>query len=104
MPNLMQSPSSSSSPDRWELVIEDEVIDLPCVPVHQNPVPLADSTRSILTQQTEEIKERNLQIEDLTAEISKLTQARWRRFVLRLLVRRHGAYLMLLAKGWRKKK
>ena len=100
----MQSPSNSSSPDRWELVIEDEVIDLPCAPVHQNLVPLADSTRSILTQQTEEIKERNLQIEDLTAEISTLTQARWRRFVLRLLVRRHGAYLMLLAKGWRKKK
>ena len=41
---------------------------------------------------------------EATAEISKLTQARWRRFVLRLLVRRHGAYLMLLAKGWRKKK
>ena len=100
----MQSPSSASSPDRWELVIEDEVIDLPCVPIPPLPVPLADSTRSIPTQLTEEIKERNLQIEDLTAEISKLTQARWRRFVLRLLVRRHGAYLMLLAKGWRKKK
>ena len=72
----MQSLSNSSSPDRWELVIEEEVIDLPCAPVHQNPAPL----------------------------ILKITQARWRRFVLRLLVRRHGAYLMLLAKGWRKAK
>jgi len=90
----MQSPSNSSSPDRWELVIEEEVIDLPCAPVHQNPAPLADSTTSILPHQTE----------DLTAEILKITQARWRRFVLRLLVRRHGAYLMLLAKGWRKAK
>ena len=100
----MQSPSNSFSPDRWELVIEDEVIDLPCVPILHHPVPLADSTRSILTQQTEEIKELNLQIEDLTAEISKLTQGRWRRFVLRLQVRRHGAYLMQLARRWRKKK
>ena len=99
----MLSRSTSSSPERWELVTEEEVI-LPSAPVHQNPAPLADSTTSILSQQTEEIKELNLQIEDLTADISKLTQGRWRRFVLRLQVRRHGAYLMQLAKGWRKKK
>ena len=81
----MQSPSNSSSPDRWELVIEDEVIDLPCAPSsHQIPAAIATQIVNVLP---------------LT-----LPETRWRRLVLRLQVRRHGAYLMLLAKGWRKKK
>ena len=79
----MQSPSNSSSLDRWELVIEDEVIDLPRVPsLHRIPAALATQIVNFLP---------------LT-----LSETRWRRLVLRLQVRRHGAYLMHLAKGWRK--